>query len=419
MISGSACVGSRPTLVRTSFFVRVVPIAVGPTSNGTGFAERTGPYPEPVASSVAGAPSEAMNRTWACCPPRPVGANLAVPLTDPPGGRLIGKGGFPAIWKVKSWAGTSIDCSATAFLLVFSTVKVRSLWDPRRTWPKSRVAGSTVMRRSTPLPFSSIWRGWPGGGGAVAGGEEVDLHREGLVGREIDLPVGRIVEGGGIGARGSVDGDVGLRLPVVVGEREGRGSALVHHHVAEVDDGVRDGGEAADRVAAQAHPGIRPREGRGQVERAVADAERRRLEHRLQLHRLAGTELRRQPCDLEVGNSRGARDHVDGGCDDAVVAEEEFRRLLASESDVAEVERARLDGHCVRKLTKLLVLPVPAPRRRHRRRRNRQNTPTTTHPKPSRPGSRREGPRNVPSVRPPARPVSRTGGRGRSGSRSA
>src|SRR3954467_2902282 len=127
MISGSACVGSTPTLVRTSFFVRVVPIAVGPTSNGTGFAERTGPYPEPLASSVAGAPSEALNSTWACCPPRLVGANRAVPVTDPPGGRLIGKAGFPAIWKVKSRAGTSIDCSATGFLLVLLTVNGRPL----------------------------------------------------------------------------------------------------------------------------------------------------------------------------------------------------------------------------------------------------------------------------------------------------
>src|SRR4051812_5062521 len=69
MTSGSLRVGSRPTLVRTSFLVRVVPVAVGPTFSGFGLAESTGPYPDPEASSGAGAPSEAVKLTRTPCGP--------------------------------------------------------------------------------------------------------------------------------------------------------------------------------------------------------------------------------------------------------------------------------------------------------------------------------------------------------------
>src|SRR5205085_5259680 len=102
MMSGLRCVGSGPTLVMTGFFVRVVRVDVGPTLRGFGVAGRTGPYPEPVASRGAGAPSEAAKTTCACWGPRRRGANRAVPLIECPGPRFTGKDGFPGSWKVKS-----------------------------------------------------------------------------------------------------------------------------------------------------------------------------------------------------------------------------------------------------------------------------------------------------------------------------
>ena len=128
---------------------------------------KSGPYPEPVASRAAGAPSEAGKVTCTCCGPRMVGAKRAVPLIDWPGARLTGKAGVPEIWKVKSGAGTWIDVRATTFLLVLRTVKGSSRCEPSRTCPKSRLVGSTARSRSTPLPVSWMLCGWQVGQGTT------------------------------------------------------------------------------------------------------------------------------------------------------------------------------------------------------------------------------------------------------------